>query len=632
MMQSDSTPSRENWTLLNECIRSEFDKLSHGKSMISAMFMSRLNQGVSLSNSEIDRRIEEFRERMNVCFEDIVCNGLDILLATAKKNMLKQLNVIHKTRPKRIRVETVSEYEHIEVNNNNVPVPPAKRRRLNDNHKEHRDDRTDGGGNLSDCQILNRGNEGTINVGNVGLSPIDSQNSQRSKFDDNETHSRSNPADEGSVLRHRPVAQYDANSDGKIDSNSETNSVADLMHEYKVKVEMNFDISAVELQAKNDDRFSSYSNQQRKQHIDRILRIKCKTSFDDFEVSRLIRCKASTYYDHPMEYIDVKEDDDNSHGERFSVSLRTYNVQHRKQLSKYLRRNERRTIQFEQHITNSAVYWFRIYLPNEGRYKTKRMPLKIVHSKDWTANEMIKDILKLAVDIPLIGYAFFADIIRYITKHELEEESDYHSNKVDLSLLNKLDPSRFLIYHHEDLKNNPVAYYKTDRYNMDFSSVGFEIQFLPLFDPLLTGVTMIRAGQEHEIIEIGSDRKMLTQSVWIQLRNPKNEPLGITRCIIKRGQTLREVCEEHMLPSDIGTSSHGDLYRCGVMQNGTASMVPWSKMNEKVIFQTLKPDYGNWIIYVPNNRKFFCKHLCGKEYSLVHKYLDRHEKQCSKRH
>ena len=670
---TQDTSRQHNFDQLSDFIRTEFAKCQQTQSMYHDMFITALE-----SNSESSPAIQQLRDRLKGAYQ-FVTKGRDDARDASMKNILKQIKEINNPSQKRSREDATSQNDdHEDDEIALLAGPSAKRRRVDDNHnhnhlrdaishvnnanivmdsyKSERDDnQSNDEAESSDLEILDREKSGAVKVEKIEKEEehdIGSRPRRDRKQSNDEKKEDILPRADGreSEMRFVPISKQDGHrrddseseSESDSDSDSDSGSDSDLEQEDIVKVVLPFNDDVLKLYVKNHVKFKSYSRQRKSQLIDRMLRKKYKIEFDGEATSKLVRLTASKYYDYPIEYIDVEEYN-TYNNVRFRIFLRTYNIMDYEQFQKYLGRNNRNSIQFADRITRSQVFWFRINLPNEGEYKTKRMPLKIMHSKDWTAIDMILDILKLAVDIPLIGYAFFADVIRYITKHELEEGYDYDPNKVDLSLLNKLlDPSRFLIYSQKDHNTNPVSYYKFDRYrycssSRDRATCRFEIQFLPLIDPLVTGATEIEHGKE---VETELHQTSLTKSVWIKMRTSKNDNLGITRCIISKGDTLKQVCMEHIFSSDIADvwqSCYGSyvLYRCGFVKDGIVSMVRWESMWCKDIFNTLKPLYGYWTIYVPNDDKGFCKYLCGKEYaksSHLRYFLGRHESGCEKRH
>ena len=656
---------------LNDIVRTEFAKFNEKKSMINEMFLSTLNRNASHSdNSESNRTLTEFRDRLIERYEDIVSNGLDIAMATAEKNVRHQLNLVNNKAHKRSRTDTISDDDVHEGKDNTSLDPSAKRRRVDAGTRKNGGDvqkaqeREEPGVDqtcdeavsiTSDLEIL-RSFDSAVksekkkqdNACDVGTA-VEMINDQEL---DDRNHRKD--ADEAMVSREhlREILELAddlaANTDSEFEPDAECG--ADLeqgitineitpFDDAAITVITPFDDAVLELRANNDENFNSNSTRTWQQHIKRVLKTESTSELDNVGFSLLVQSEASKYFDHPIEYIDVEEDKWST-SLQLTVKVGTCNVSDSAQLSAYKDRSRLSHMGFAPCITKLAEFTFRIHLPNQGEYTrgARRRPLTIIHSKDWTANELIQSILKLAVDAPLIGYAFFADVIKYITEHELEKGSDYDPNKVDISLLQKLDPARFLIYCDSGvLKPKPFAYHKTDQYSHGSDqasyysmsgSAKFEIQLLPLHDPLVTGATEIKSGQE---LQTHLMERSLTKSVWIEVRNSENGPVGITRCIVRKGQTLAEVCQEHVL-SGYDNSRLYSPHRCGLRHDGTLSMVPWERMWDTNIFETLTPIFGHWTIYVSRHGKYFCRHLCGKEYvrwnsswQVTHEMLCLHE-------
>lgn len=346
-------------------------------------------------------------------------------------------------------------------------------------------------------------------------------------------------------------------------------------------------------------------DRQRRQYLRCILKKEHQYTLTGHVTSELIQQKLSAFYKFPAEYISVSRVGKSDFQFQF---MTTKPADHR-------------------HLS------FQIFMPNEGSYKSNRMPFDIYHSADSTADEMIRSILKLAVDIPLIGYAFFADVIRYVMKYELEEGSDYDPNRVDIAVLEQLDPSRFLIY---SLNSKvPKLYYQQDRQQLSRSvtqnkTIKYGVQFLPLNDPLLTGATVVANGTEKKAD--GFDRSNM-KPMWISIRNNTDEGISNIRTVIKRGETVWDVKSKCLELSNMKHKNGRNICRYGTTGSGKVELRVLSRYwkEEYPFFENVVPEFGYLTIWLPKDNRFFCKYMCGKDYAHNGQRLKEHMEKCPKR-
>merc|ERR1712129_209747 len=134
-----------------------------------------------------------------------------------------------------------------------------------------------------------------------------------------------------------------------------------------------------------------------------------------------------------------------------------------------------------------------------------------------------------------MGYAFFADIIKYIRKYELSEESRQSID--DLSIINALNPNRFLILD-DDVRVAPNVYYMQDAYRMpdhfeQIKYTDFKIQFLTYNDPLLAAST--KGG-----MEVDSSEEL--KAIWIYFKkHGRNKNVGIIRTLFGKDDSIKDI-------------------------------------------------------------------------------------------
>eukprot|EP00488_Nonionellina_sp_1-RS-2012_P003498 TRINITY_DN7463_c0_g1_i1.p1 TRINITY_DN7463_c0_g1~~TRINITY_DN7463_c0_g1_i1.p1 ORF type:complete len:103 (+),score=30.77 TRINITY_DN7463_c0_g1_i1:57-365(+) len=77
-----------------------------------------------------------------------------------------------------------------------------------------------------------------------------------------------------------------------------------------------------------------------------------------------------------------------------------------------------------QRIRDLAIFNFKLVAPNtEGICEYSSMTISFC--KDWIAKDIIDHILRKAIDNPIFGHSFFANIIKYIKKYEMDDNHNH---------------------------------------------------------------------------------------------------------------------------------------------------------------------------------------------------------------
>ena len=683
---SASQPNPQSMSL-NELIRTEFDKLKDRESMIKQMFLSTLKQdAVKIEETQTNETPQSLDDRLKDRYECIVSNGLSVAFTEAKNKILNQLHEVHGTKRKRPgtndNVQTMipmspmtkrrktnhffpshSNGNHYNLRSHHnghhlsqsTTLPTQTIHGHTHHHSQHGQQRQHGQQGREDIQgnrpqqlaitqthnsmplhwvkqevTLTMPAMESVNVPIPNGTPLPALDAD----DDDEGGTASSSSSDSSHSSSESDESSDSDSDSDDSSDDDDRNKEGAAHNEPNAIDNDPNaititmvpldrhrslwIPALKLRIQNDAKFTSFSLEERRRYLEQVQTLQHRWKLDTVNAvngsnaangsatlqhpnhMELIRNKAAQFYDFPKGHISVEP---SRSGLGYNVCLRTVNV------------TDDALIECTDQFRQSARFSFRIYMPNEGRFNAERlrMPLNIIYSKDWTANEMIRSILNLAVDIPLIGYAFFADVIRYVMKYEMRLKSE----AVDISVLTDLGPERFLIFSDEP-GDTPTTYYQNDQHcrrkgKWTLSSIAFGIQFLPLDDPLVTGATV--NGHDEETEAQGFELS-LTRSLWISIRSPKNRLIGSVRCLLKKGQSLDDVCKQN----GILTAKQFAIYRF--------SFPPGATIATKTIFYAVKPQYGYLTLFVSSGGKYFCKHLCGKEYVHNGKSLREHEQFC----
>jgi len=236
--------------------------------------------------------------------------------------------------------------------------------------------------------------------------------------------------------------------------------------------------------------------------------------------------------------------------------IQTYDVTDYDLMSAWDDRNSygspRAKSKFPQRIKNLAMFNFEFVAPNGGGPGSEVSFMTISHCKDWTAEQLMTNILKEVVENPVFGYAFFANIIEYIRKYEMNKEQS--QNMDDLSIIKMLKPNRFLICD-ENNATAPTVFYMADKYKMPdhFSQIkytDFKIQFLAKNDPLVLQINENKSNDQNNEMEIDSNKKEeKTKAIWIYFKQKGyKKRKGEIRCVFYKEDSIKDIILRDVVP------------------------------------------------------------------------------------
>merc|ERR1712228_1002108 len=166
--------------------------------------------------------------------------------------------------------------------------------------------------------------------------------------------------------------------------------------------------------------------------------------------------------------------------------------------------------------------------------------LTMMFYKNWSAQQLMTSILKKIVKNPVVGYAFFADIIQYIRDNEMSKEQSESMN--DLSIIKTLKPNRFLICDQDDGKA-PIVYYMKDKYEISDSLspteyTNLRLRFLVKNDPFIL------------------QKKQKTKAIWIHFKKTgcnsnnsyHNGSYGIIRSVFYKQDSYKDIILRDVVP------------------------------------------------------------------------------------
>merc|ERR1712083_708748 len=169
--------------------------------------------------------------------------------------------------------------------------------------------------------------------------------------------------------------------------------------------------------------------------------------------------------------------------------------------------------------------------------------MTISHCRDWTARELITNLLRQATENSIFGYAFLGNIIEYVRKYEMSPKEAEIID--DLTILKSLEPNRFLICD-EDSTRVPTTYHMDEEYKMpqSFSQIkytDFKVQYLAKNDPLSSPK---QPHQNNENMEIDSDKKEEeTKAIWIYFRRQGSLKVkrGEIRSVFYKDDSIKDI-------------------------------------------------------------------------------------------
>ena len=215
--------------------------------------------------------------------------------------------------------------------------------------------------------------------------------------------------------------------------------------------------------------------------------------------------------------------------------IQTYNVKDFDKMTAYDGSKSPSSVDPIKHI---ALFQFFVHIPPCSTMVVNPIGLVMTYNKDWTAKDLIQSILDLVFENPVFLYSFFGHVMDYIRKYEMEnaENTDISGdnvNDLDIHILRKLQPSRFLVVYEEPKPETGESFYMDEEYEMpdSFSQIkytDFRLQFLAQNDPLVI--------QE----EPGSTKE--TVAVWLRIYGSDTAklPRSSHRLVVKKGESLKD--------------------------------------------------------------------------------------------
>eukprot|EP01083_Nonionella_stella_P272954 925880_1 len=94
----------------------------------------------------------------------------------------------------------------------------------------------------------------------------------------------------------------------------------------------------------------------------------------------------------------------------------------------YSQYGNRKVMHFEKRIKELAMFNFEFHTCTDctpmgltyDRYRRGADQMTISYCKDWCAKGVIEHMLHEVIQNPVFGYAFFANVLKYIKKYEME--------------------------------------------------------------------------------------------------------------------------------------------------------------------------------------------------------------------
>eukprot|EP01083_Nonionella_stella_P173944 601627_1 len=225
--------------------------------------------------------------------------------------------------------------------------------------------------------------------------------------------------------------------------------------------------------------------------------------------------------------------------------IQTYNVKDFDQMTayddyasknSYSQYGNRKIMHFEKRIKELAMFNFD-FQSCGGSSSSSRASnqMTISYCKDWCAKGVIQHVLTEVVQNPIFGYTFFANVLKYIKKYEMEETND-------LLILQSLKPHRFLICDDNELKS-PNVFHMNTRYTMpdSYSQIkytDFKVFFLAKNDPL---VLSLQQPSNKTTIQQKS------KALWVFFRR-QSKRQHLIRCVLTKGHSLKDVILTHCVP------------------------------------------------------------------------------------
>eukprot|EP01083_Nonionella_stella_P079850 219215_1 len=348
--------------------------------------------------------------------------------------------------------------------------------------------------------------------------------------------------------------------------------------------------------------------------------------------------------------------------------IQAYNVNDFEQMIKYADCGNRKGTRFDKRIKDLAMFNFEF-----GKYN-----MTISYCKDWYAQDIIQYMLSHVVQNPVFGYTFFAHVIEYIKKYEMDD-----SFINDLCILQSLKPHRFLIIDDNDLRMPTQKFYMKARYAMpkSYSHIkytDFKVLFLAKNDPLVVEYESPKAEapkaspkgrNRHK--KRGNSRKkrgnhrkkrnrpkMRSQStaelsapsskaLWVLFRKKHtNKRVALTRCVWIKGETLKHLiltqCLQYLkipkpsLSVDTCANNKQDedawLFDCFM---GTHEVVLKSRQAKSIPLK--KEHIENKKLFDELDSKIMCLHVFMPKNGCIDGYIEglslskkKYEEECKK--
>eukprot|EP01083_Nonionella_stella_P259164 885169_1 len=223
--------------------------------------------------------------------------------------------------------------------------------------------------------------------------------------------------------------------------------------------------------------------------------------------------------------------------------IQTYNVKDFDQMTKYDVYESNNVMHFEKRIAELAMFnfEFRTCSPVGQTYDRSGLnQMTISYCKDWCAKGVIQHVLTEVVQNPIFGYTFFANVLKYIKKYEMDPETAANAN--DLVILQSLKPYRFLIIDDYDLNSLRVfhmeAPYRMPAGYSQIKYTDFKVFFLAKNDPL---VLSLQQPSNKTTIQQKS------KALWVFFRR-QSKRQHLIRCVLTKGHSLKDVILTHCVP------------------------------------------------------------------------------------